>query len=356
MQEQSQDTQPTDEHTQEEAYIIGTLGDAPQAQAETEAPHHINRNHQFQYASGFGIGALIFGAIIAYSFLENQATVHLYGQRSIASLILSVALIITVPITLISYRILHDELATVSEIEKRSGDGRENWFARAAVSLLSGVFVVAGTLIVLFILETLLANSTFSRTGGVFIVAMVAGMLGFGVAFWASALTADSLLVLTGMSILFGLSLAIINVEDPAWFDNSISYMSHARGSDKIFQFTFILSGMVLLAVMRDVVNDLLLLQMLDQFNSLRFKIFSAAVTVLPLFIIGIGLFPTQISPFSDFMHNFSSHVPVFVYLMLMFGLNWFVPIYSRNFRAISGGLGLASVMVIVGWERAGAV
>lgn len=311
----------------------------------------INRKLQLQYASEFSIGSMIFGLIIAFSFIENKDNIPLFGQPSLTSLIALIAFVISVPVTMIAYRILHDDLVTLTEIEKQANQGRENWFARIAVSIVTGILTIASTVFVFFLLSQVADDIEVSSEVALLIVALYSGLVGFGIAFWASALTSDILLVLTGICMIFGLSLAIVNIEEPEWFDNSISYMSHAEGSNTIFQLTFILSGMVLLVVKRDILRDLQFLKNMGKFDSLRFNFFALAVTSLPIFIMGIGMFPTTVNDFSDFMHNFSSHVPVAIYLILMFGLNYLIPIYEERFLMISRALGIAGLLVIVGWS-----
>ncbi|MFC1960297.1 hypothetical protein ACFLYO_06275 [Chloroflexota bacterium] len=313
------------------------------------------RSRQFQVAAVFGATTLILAVVMGFAYLTVPGSVPFIGFQSLAVLLTAITLTFAMAVTALGYRHIADidEDNVIDVIEAATHANRHNFVARIAISIVVGVLLTALWLLFLYIFTKTLGSTMEVN----WIVALVlagtyGGILGFAIAYWASKLSTGNIMVVVGLFMIMGLSMAMIMVEDPDWFYNSLSFMGHDSGSNMFFNATMILGGLVLLGFNQDILTYLKILVDRGKIEAGKFRILRAILIVIPVCVTFIGLFPTTVSKFSDMMHNLSADLTALLFIALMFTVHLMVPIYppyfinrSRIMGVLAVGFGLMFVL-----------
>jgi len=177
---------------------------------------------------------------------------------------------------------------------------------------------------------------------------MYSTVLGFGTAYYVSSISKHHLIRLIGAVLILGLVISFMIVQDDAWWTNSISFLGHAEGSSIFFNLSIIAVGLIALTLAQDLLDDLSILSQARLFPRLSYSIFKYGLIAVCAGIVGVGLFPTTVSTWSDTMHNISAHGMSVVLIIAMFTIGVVAPgVYPLSFIAISFGFGLVCAFAI---------
>jgi hypothetical membrane protein len=152
------------------------------------------------------------------------------------------------------------------------------------------------------------------------ITAAYAGVLGFGLAYWAGSLTGVNLLVLAGITVFLGIGAGALFIGDPEWWRVSLSYLGSAVSPVSIFfNLGLILTGLILLIVNQDSIALLRVLGDDERISADYVMHVRWLLVLIPLFLMSVGLFPRRISDLYNLLHNLGATAMVLCFLFLAF-------------------------------------
>jgi hypothetical protein len=213
---------------------------------------------------------------------------------------------------------------------------RTNWlyqlFGRIGAALLSAFFMMFVSAILLKLLQNMFPGGQLPIIAAVIVLTLAGAALGAGTASVATTISSSQMLTLSGITLLSGLVIAALMARDRDWWTNSLSFLGWDDGSNVFFDFALILGGLVILAVMGDVVRDLSELKNAGRMTTRSFQTIRILVLGIGLSIILIGLFPTRISTLSFIIHQGSAYVGFGALFVLMGGISRFLSVYPMWF------------------------
>lgn len=304
---------------------------------------------QFQVATFFSATALLIALVMGIAYLGAPGQpISFTGGQSLAVLLTAITFTFAAGVTALSYRHIADinEDNVIDAIEAAAHANRRNFVSRVAISLAVGVLLTALWLLLLYLFTRTVGRNVEAVNGwvGLLLAGAYGGLLGFAIAYWATKLSTGNIMAAVGLFMVLGLAMAVIMVEDPTWFHNSLSFMGHDSGSDMFFNITLILSGLMLLGFNQDVLTYLKILVGQRKIERRRFNILRAALLMIPVCVTCIGLFPSFTSRVSDTIHTGSASLTALLFIVLMFTVQWIIPIYPPTFITRSRVIGVVGL------------
>ncbi len=312
---------------------------------------NIRRRHAF--AVPYAINAGVLSLLFALAIIRSVETILLLRGFSLAVILSWVGFAVGLGVGLLAYRRLVHLDTRLSEIERISeSQSTRNWLSRLATAIILGFCVPGITLAVFWLLDPVVDNHAVHDAVVVLVITLYGSGIAYVLAGGLCMLGTGGLILMTGGVMFTGLALAVINAGDPAWFDNSLSFLGTVNGAAVVFQMTFVLAGVIMLAVMRDLMGNFRVLRDFEGISTRRYRSIQAILIALPLLVMGVGLFPIRISPLIDFLHNFSGHASALVNFGLMATIDRFAPIYPQRFVWQSRIGAVATVGVWIGYAN----
>lgn len=321
---------------------------------------NVNRSFyekRFSYAAGIGLVTLLAGGMAAALMFDPLEKISLFAltpsqrlihELSIGAVCAVLTFVITFAVSTIGYRLFTREREDISEIERITEQGRYDWVGRLTVAFTLTAVLTSACVVAFFIIANMFREARIDVFTSIFVCALYAGILGFGVAHQITIYNERSLLILVAVVVILGLSASFLIAQEPLWWQNSISFLGHDPNSGILFNVTIISVGLITLALVRDLIMDLELLEKADKFPPRGLQILRFTLTGIAIGIIGVGLFPASITRLSATLHNLSAHGITILFILLMLGLRWIAPnIYQLLFLNVSFGLGVLCLLAL---------
>lgn len=230
-------------------------------------------------------------------------------------------------------------IAGIRGWNKRVGvDRQRQWFV-AFLPIALAYMVVAGGSV--FVLVTLLEYAFRELQISMVQSALLTGSGAAALTFWivSNAIKIDTqrLLTLAVTILAGGVYLTLVTIDDPLWWRVSFSYLGKVDSNvNLIFNTTLVLAGTLLLVWYTYLMKDYRIL--------LRHGIADPRWALLPRYgllwvgiaVMIVGLFKSQLTPFSSLMHNTAAYSLAGVFGLFMGAARWIVPGFPREFHALS--------------------
>ncbi len=269
-------------------------------------------------------------------------------SQSISSTFIYLTLSISLVVVAISFRRLARYDPTVSALERQAAAFGSEWIGRLAVSLIVGVLLFGISLGVMLLVVRLFEGATLTRLGVVILATGYGGGLAFGLAFWAVTLKTRQILTLVGVFLIGAFIFAMWVSSDRLWWQRSLSALGHDSIAGLVFNLSLIFAGLAALAVALEEIDMLRLLRDSGTLTWQGYRVLQVSLVGICVLMIGIGLFPTTISPLSDFLHNVAANGMIGLIVLLMFTVTIFAPIFPQHFKAISTGFGVLCSLLLL--------
>ena len=301
------------------------------------------------------VGAILGLVIAGYVTRGVVDTPLLGGQSNLATAFLYVLPIVAGLTTAIGYRRQFSDNAALSPDERLAIERRGRQLGgRILAALVVAGLVFIGTALVFYLLTGAFTGVVVSRLVTVLLAAVGGALAGFLVGLWIVSITTRQLLVGAFLFMVGGLLLGVINVYDPTWWQNAISFMSHDSGSAMFFRWALIIGGLAVAAAVEDVAGLFRIAAENGQISHRSYVLLRAGLLAAAFGIVGVGLFPTVVSPVSDFLHNVFASLMIGAVMLGMFAIPFTIPVLPRNFRIISIVCGVLAVSLFVAWAVLG--
>lgn len=219
-----------------------------------------------------------------------------------------------------------------------------------AYAVLTGIITYMG---VIFLQQ---AFQGAKVTTGVLILmaAAIFGVIGYLVTMISSQFSEKSLLKLTITYLLSGLAVAMLAVENPQWWENSLSYMGHDIGSDFFFRTTLLFGGFMAVLLGNLLLRDYRGLLKLGYLSKKTYLFLVYVLNAFGLLIMIIGIFRSTVSPISDMIHNVSGSILAISFVTAAFLLPILIKKLATEFKVISVIVGLTIIVVGIMWAVIG--
>jgi hypothetical membrane protein len=164
------------------------------------------------------------------------------------------------------------------------------------------------------------------------------------------------LLTLVLIILASGVYIALTTIEDPLWWQVSFSYLGKLESNvNWIFNLTLIFSGILLLIWRNYLMSDFDILLRHGIAAPRWDLLFRYGLIWVGVAIMIVGIFKSQLTPFSSLMHNVAAYSLAGVFGVFMLASRWVVPGFPREFLATSGTVVIALVGTII-WAIIGGV
>ncbi len=284
-----------------------------------------------QFAFIMLLMAVILAVALTLYSIHGASSIPLWdiGQPSLITVVLHTTILVSLIVTAVSFRRFNpiyikpnSHLASLYR-----------WLNRIAVILGIAFVLTLLVILILFLVFRSSSESTVSPALALLITTVYAAALGFFLAYWTSGLTYQQLIWFTGVSIILGVIGAVVLAPDSSWWTGVVSFLGLGP-SGWVFDFTFILGGLLLLIVLDDKLDDLDILRAAGKFQSPRFTIYRIILTLQCIAIVGIGLFPY--TGVTLWPHRILSIFAAMSFLIFAPAFIWVTPIYSAWMRWFS--------------------
>lgn len=299
-------------------------------------------------------GALI-GLFIASRVTTGDLQTPLIGSEGNLALALVYSLpIVAAVTTALGYRRLltADERLGFNERRIAALRGRQ-LIGRIVAALAAGGLIMTLLVLVFYLLTSVFTGVSVPRWLALIIALVASAATGFGVALWSVTLKTPQLLRLGLAFIVIFMLLAVINVNDPNWWQNAISFMSHDQGSSTFFRISLIVGGLVVMSAAGDIAAMFRLAAEAGQISQRSYRLLEIGLMGACIGLIGVGLFPTVVSAVSDLLHNIFISLMLVLLMAGMFFIPLVVPL-PRDFRIVSIAAGIGSLVLFYLWAGAG--
>jgi hypothetical protein len=218
---------------------------------------------------------------------------------------------------------------------------------RFSVALASAVTALLASVFILSIIDRFMVTRYVLGQPFFFVPfnALYGGALAYGIALITSRLGTMILLIFAGVVMLSGVVASVMLSTSVDWWTRAISWLGVGEYGI-IFNLTFIMVGVLLVAVLQDKLGDLEILKGRGLFESPYFDHFRRLMLIMCFLVSGIGFFPYRGITVTLHQIVSSSALGLFVLLAYMTGV--VIPIYPRRYYQITSVIVTSCVFVIV--------
>lgn len=240
----------------------------------------------------------------------------------------------------------------------RVGPARQRGWRLALLPIALAYMVVAGAM--LFVLITLLEHAFRELQISTIQSALLAGSGATALTYWvvSNAMKIDTqrLLTLAVTILAGGVYLTLITINDPLWWRVSFSYLGKVNSNvNLIFNTTLVLAGALLLVWHTYLLKDYHILLQHGVANPRWALLPRYGLLWVGIAVMIVGLFKSQLTPFSSLMHNTAAYSLAGVFGIFMLTARWVVPGFPREFHALSATV-VALLIGAILWAISGGV
>lgn len=287
-----------------------------------------------------GGGAFVVGALVALTVLRGHTP--LFGRGSIGDLAAFTAAPIAALSCLLVLGVLGDDVLPWHRNLSRF---------RRIVDLI-GLMLLFGSLALLLVMALYQLFSSAFRTiqfdhwSGSFLVAATCAMVGYLVASATSRLTTSNLSMLLGLFIFAGAIFAGITSANEYWWRMHFSTLGTAVDASGIaFNFTLILSGLVLITLSEFIVYDIYRMVRFDRGSKIKVGIARFGFILLGACLGLIGVLPESLTHRGHLIVTYGAIAVVAVMMLVMIVV---FPRVARTFWAPT--LIIAAMLAVAGY------
>lgn len=289
-----------------------------------------------QLIPSLALAAAAIGFVLAFVTTPGQSEIRFIaardsGEFSLTSLLLLLSLGLGVVITAIAYRYNRQDAPD------QSSQGRSNLIARLSTALAASLILFTVSALAMYGIAMLFQGLMLDRLFVIVAATLYAGVVSLALATWSANIQSVNLLRLAGVMALTGIALAALAVGDPQWWQRSLSYLGSTETAGFYFNIALILTGLLILVVNEETLSVLRSLVERDLVENDYVSWVRIFLIAIPVCIVGVGLFPTRITPLSDLLHNLSSHLMfVFFVILMLTSVNRRDSFHPQSFRQLS--------------------
>ncbi|GAB3814464.1 hypothetical protein GCM10028820_10460 [Tessaracoccus terricola] len=280
-----------------------------------------------------GIG-LVIGGLVGLIVLGPES--RLFGRGSVGEVAAATAL----PVSALAFGFaMNFVMARVRPWLRQLPKFRQV-FSILGLALVHGALATLVTVGLFSVFNDAFRGVLLDNWVGAFMVAVVCGVSAYATAASATALTTESLSLLVAIFLVVGALASALNASNELWWQVHFSALGATLdASGIVFNFTLILTGVVLITLADFLTNDLRIWA--SRVGERRWKVTAIRLSLFAMGVClaGIGSFPVS---FSRFGHNFFTYTLMYIFAVTLVA----VPIL---FRKLPGGfIGVTAVTIVL--------
>jgi hypothetical protein len=215
-----------------------------------------------------------------------------------------------------------------------------------ALAFIHAAIVFLLMTVVFYTLDSAFTGLMIDELSSSVIVASSSAVFAYGTYLVAERQTTLNLSTALAIFLVVGALTSMITSTDPYWWQNHLSYLGGGYSfSAYAFEVTLAMGGIVLMCIADFIANDF---ERIKQKRGTDLHTRANAVRIIllliGLFLAFVGLFRWNVNPI---IHNLAASGMVVLFLALIIGLPYFVPMFSRAFFVFSYGL-MGALLVCV--------
>ena len=241
--------------------------------------------------------------------------------------------------------------------DRVAAERQRSWYFGFLPVALAYMLVTAGLLVIgITLIERAFRELQLSLIQGTLLASIGSTAFTFWVVGDAMRLDTRRLLTLVVVILGSGVYLTLFAIDDPQWWRVSFSYLGKLESNvNWLFNATLIFTGILLLIWYSYFMSDYGILLRHGIADARWAMVIRVGLLWIGVGVMIVGLFKSQLTPFSSLMHNTAAYSMAGVFLLFMLGARWIAPGFPAEFHTLS----LTVVAVLIGtiaWAISGGV
>lgn len=300
--------------------------------------HSSVESRAIYYAVISGILTLLVG-LAYFGYFYDGTSAPLFGRMSIGSLsIVAASLLAFFGYLYVMYQGRQFKKTSKLRVKFYS------FFDMFALSFIHATIVFLVTSVAFYVLSGAFIGVNIDIYLANVIAAVTTTATSYVVYLAASNRTAVTMSMALAVFLVAGTLTSMITANDPKWWELHLSSLG-ANGGISMYAFngTLIIGGIVIAGIANQIAKDFVTLQSANNhYKRVKVGAVRWTLVLVGLFLAGVGLFPYDTMPT---LHEISAGGMVFLFLFLIGGLQFLVPMFSRAFFAVSYALLIAVLL-----------
>ena len=268
-------------------------------------------------------------SLLSLLLFRDESAVKLVGPDSIGFTVLILGIVLSFVLFIPFYIYgLHAKSENLSR--KQLG------FNIITLSVATAIMTVLVTAIGVALASMAFKELTLDRYTSSVIVGVYAGLVVYLLVPASINLNTQSIVKIFSVVMVCGMLLSMITSSDPLWWQINFSSLGSMTGpSAKVFNFTLLLSGMVLITMSFHLLDDIrkLMKSGSDKSKATRINMLKGLFVFIGICMAGVGIFTYAQDPL---MHNLSAYSMVLGFAIIIIGLKKILPFIDATFLANS--------------------
>lgn len=288
-----------------------------------------------------GIGVILSIIVVGVASLNLNGEIPVLSQVSVGSISAVLTLITAFFIVLFGYRRKY-------LFENKEIQGFVYYFNSAALAIIISIASALLMLTLFVVISNAFEGALLSFPTAVIATSLFVGFGAYTIAKASLGINGKLIIDIMLAVLSIGLLLAMLSSDNPEWWKNSLSYLGHDFGSNSLFNATLISVGVLILVMSNILMDGFYALVEEGKMTMKKYNRTYYFLAVAAILIAGVGVFPTTVTPFSDFMHNFCIHVLSVVLVLGMFYVTKFLDFMPNEYKSFSILMGILSISLFV--------
>ncbi len=277
---------------------------------------------------------LLFPTALVTSLLSmilfwNQSAVKLVGTNSIGFVVLVVGIILSIIIFPTAY-------IYGLKTKKESITSKQLFFNIITLTVATAIMVALVTAVGVLLISQAFVDLTLDRYISSVIVGVYSGIVVYSLVPAIISLSTQSIVRIFSVVMVCGMLLSMITATNPLWWEVNFSSLGSTDSKSAVaFNFTLILSGLILITMSSHLIDDIhkLLGNMSERSENVRVNTLKILFIFIGICMACVGIFTYAEHPA---LHNLSAYSMVLGFAIIIIGLKKILPFIDATFLANS--------------------
>ena len=265
---------------------------------------------------------ILLAGLLSLVIFWNETAIKLVGPGSIGLAVLLAGGVISFILFPVAYN-----YGIKKHREKIAN--RQLFFNTLTLTVAVTVMVLMVTAILVGLISNAFIGLELDKYTSSALVGVYAGVLVYTLVPMGIEMNTQRIVRIFSVVMVCGVLLSMLTAGNPAWWQENFSSLGSQSGVSAIaFNFTLILSGLILIALSSHLLNDLEK-QKFTNSTKPKIRLLKGLFIFIGICMAGVGLFPYSDAPL---MHNVSAYSMVFGFGVMIVGLKKILPFIDAAF------------------------
>lgn len=268
-------------------------------------------------------------SLLSMIFFWSQSAIKIVGPYSIGFVVLIVGVVLSIIIFPSSY-------IYGLRVKNESITSKQLIFNIVTLTIATAVMVALVTAVGILLISQAFVDLTLDRYVSAVIVGAYSGIVVYSLVPAIINLSTQSIVRIFSVVMVCGMLLSMITATNPLWWEVNFSSLGSTDSKSAVaFNFTLILSGLILITMSSHLIDDIhkLLSNMSKRSENARVNILKVLFVLIGICMAGVGIFTYAEHPG---LHNLSAYSMVLGFAIIIIGLKKILPFIDATFLANS--------------------